>query len=74
MTNSYTRKDSRTLLRTLVGTEAPLAVVVVALGAGAPHLAVAAPGRGAGFVGVAQEGEGEDAGASLGVPPHRGHG
>lgn len=39
-------------LRTLIGTEAPFAVVIIALGGSAPHLAVAAPGRGAGVVGV----------------------
>lgn len=59
--------------RTLIGTEAPFAVVIIALGASAPHLAVAAPGRGAGLVGVSQESEGKDARAPLCVSSHGGH-
>lgn len=59
---------------TLIRAEAPLAVVVVTLGGGAPHLAVAPPRRGARLVGVAQEGKGEGAGASFSVPTHCGQG
>lgn len=60
-------------LHTLIGTEAPFAVVIIALGGSAPHLAVAAPGRGAGVVGVSQESEGKDARAPLCVSSHGGH-
>lgn len=59
--------------RTLIGTEAPFAVVIIALGGSAPHLAVAAPGRGAGVVGVSQESEGKEARAPLCVSSHGGH-
>lgn len=53
---------------TLVWTEAPLAVVVVAAGGGAPEFAVAAPRARARLVFVPQEDEGEHAGSSLGIP------
>lgn len=65
---------STNTVHTLIGTEAPFAVIVVALGGGTPHLAVAASRRGAGIVGVAQESEGKDARAPLGVSSHCGHG
>lgn len=59
---------------TLIGTEAPFAVVIVALGGGTPHLAIAASRWGAGLVGVSQESEGKDARASLCVSSHCRHG
>lgn len=59
--------------RTLVGAEAPLAVVVVALGGGAPQLPVATAFAGAALVLLAQEGEGEDAGGTIRVPTNSGH-
>lgn len=55
---------------TLIRAETPFAVIIVAPGGGAPHLAVTSSGRGARLVGVAQEGEGEGTGASFGVPTH----
>lgn len=58
---------------TLVGAEAPLAVVVVAVRGGAPQLAVAAAFAGAALVLFAQEGEGEDAGRAFRVPANSGH-
>lgn len=45
---------------TLVGTEAPLPVIIV-IGCGrTPHLAITSAGAGAALILVAQEGEGED--------------
>lgn len=58
---------------TLVGAEAPLAVVVVAVRGGAPQLAVTAAFAGAALVLFAQEGEGEDAGRAFRVPANSGH-
>lgn len=59
---------------TLVGTEAPLAVVVVAAGGGAPELAVAAPRARARLVLVPEEDEGEHTGSALGIATNCGHG
>ena len=60
--------------RTLIGAEAPLAVIIVVGGGRAPQLAITAAGAGAALVLVAQEGEGEDAGGTFRVPAHSGHG
>lgn len=59
---------------TLVGAEAPLAVIVVVGRGRAPQLPIAAAGAGAALVLVAQEGEGEDTGGTFRVPTHSGHG
>lgn len=53
---------------TLVWTEAPLAVVIVAAGGGAPELPVIAPRARARLVFVPKEDEGEHTGSSLGIP------
>lgn len=60
--------------RTLVRTEAPLAVIVIVGCGRAPHLPIAAARARAALVLVAQEGEGEDAGGTLRVPANSGHG
>lgn len=62
------------LLHTLVRTETPLAVVIVTLGGGTPHLAIAASRWGTGFIGVSQEGEGEGTGTSFWISSHCWHG
>ena len=59
---------------TLVRTETPFAVIIVTLGGRAPHLAITAPRWGTGLIGVTQESEGEDAGASLCISSNSGHG
>ena len=58
------------LLHTLVRTETPLAVVIVTLGGGTPHLAIAASRCGTGVIGVSQEGEGEGTGTSFCISSH----
>lgn len=58
---------------TLVGAEAPLAVLVVAVRGGAPQLPVPAALAGAALMFLAQEGEGEDAGGTFRVPAKSGH-
>lgn len=50
---------------TLVGAEAPLAVVVIAGCGSTPHLSITAAGAGAALILIAQEGEGEDTGGTF---------
>ena len=59
---------------TLIRTEAPLAVVVVALGGGAPHLTVATSRSSATVISVSKEREGEHTGGTLRVSSNGGHG
>lgn len=51
--------------RTLVRAEAPLAVIVVAVRGGAPHLPITAAFTGAALMLFAQEGEGENTGGPV---------
>lgn len=59
---------------TLVGAEAPFAVIVIVGRGRTPQFAVAAAGAGTALVLVAQEGEGEDTGGAFRVPANGGHG
>lgn len=64
----------RSELCTLVGAEAPFAVIVIVGCGRAPHLPIAAAHAGTALMLVAQEGEGEDTGGPLRVPANSGHG
>lgn len=59
---------------TLVGAEAPLAVIIVVGGGRTPQLPITAASAGAALMLVAQEGEGEDTWGTFRVPAHSGHG
>ena len=58
---------------TLVGTEAPLAVIIIGSSGGTPYLPIIATGAGTALVFVTQEGEGEDAWGTFGIPTHCRH-